>query len=447
MDPKKALVLALFVALAPEASAQNSIFKEAIKMRESVNSSANETFPFISENGQILFFVRDKGKKPGQAMWYSAKNKGKEWKQAIQHLEKWQGKHLEVMGTSKKGRRLFLSTKPASSKDKTKGVSYIEWYKGRWLTPKPLKVVIPSEAVVDGLYINTEEDVLLMSMVDGLSLGKQDLYVSLKDDSGTWGYPIHLGNKINTEGQELSPFLTEDKKILYFSSDGHPGYGNTDIFFTERQDSTWENWSVPINMGDRINSQGNDTYFSITSSQEMYFASDREQADQMDIYYSKVLTPGVPDTAYNIHLPPDTLTVEVDPNQAQSELAKQKSAELVKLETIIVLFNSNSDKFLDLFADKLNKMADYVHKKPSTKIKLAGYTDNLGSKAYNLKLSVKRAGTIKRYLLNKGLDEDEIIVVGYGEANPIAPNDTPSGRYQNRRVEASLIDEESYNRP
>jgi len=71
-------------------------------------------------------------------------------------------------------------------------------------------------------------------------------------------------------------------------------------------------------------------------------------------------------------------------------------------------------------------------------LKLAGYTDNVGSAAYNLKLSQDRADAIKTYLVSKGADTEKIHAEGHGKANPIATNKTAAGRQQNRRVEFSL---------
>jgi OOP family OmpA-OmpF porin len=71
-------------------------------------------------------------------------------------------------------------------------------------------------------------------------------------------------------------------------------------------------------------------------------------------------------------------------------------------------------------------------------LKLAGYTDNVGSAAFNLNLSKNRSEAIKTYLISKGADASLITAEGFGKANPIASNKTASGRQTNRRVEFSL---------
>jgi len=72
---------------------------------------------------------------------------------------------------------------------------------------------------------------------------------------------------------------------------------------------------------------------------------------------------------------------------------------------------------------------------PGIKVEVQGYTDSIGSEEYNLGLSERRAKTVEAYLEGKGIDPNAISAKGYGEANPVASNDTKEGRAQNRRVE------------
>lgn len=95
--------------------------------------------------------------------------------------------------------------------------------------------------------------------------GNGDLYVSELTDKG-WSTPVNLGPVINTSQTDVSPFLAGDGKTLYFSSDGHFGFGDRDMFVSKRQDDSWTNWSKPVNMGKYINTLSADAYFSIPES-------------------------------------------------------------------------------------------------------------------------------------------------------------------------------------
>lgn len=101
-------------------------------------------------------------------------------------------------------------------------------------------------------------------------------------------------------------------------------------------------------------------------------------------------------------------------------------------------FETNKAIILDSSLIYLDELAD-VLLKTNWNLKLNGYTDNVGSESYNLKLSQNRANSVKNYLINKGIDPNKIQATGYGENNPIAPNDTPENKAKNRRVEFIII--------
>ena len=73
-------------------------------------------------------------------------------------------------------------------------------------------------------------------------------------------------------------------------------------------------------------------------------------------------------------------------------------------------------------------------------VEIGGHTDSLGSNAYNQKLSQRRAESVKTYLSERGVDANRMEVKGYGEAEPVAPNDTAEGRELNRRVELKILE-------
>lgn len=98
------------------------------------------------------------------------------------------------------------------------------------------------------------------------------------------------------------------------------------------------------------------------------------------------------------------------------------------------LLTKESKKLLDSIAKILNENNETV-------IEIAGHTDSLGNSRRNQKLSQRRAQSVKRYLVVKGVKEDRLKAVGYGESMPLVPNDTPQNRGINRRVEFKVIGE------
>ena len=117
---------------------------------------------------------------------------------------------------------------------------------------------------------------------------------------------------------------------------------------------------------------------------------------------------------------------------------------VVKEETIVVRdvhFEFNSAKLTAADKDKLNVIAARLKKDAANaQLKVTGYTDSVGNEAYNLKLSKARAQSVVDYLIDSGVPRSQFVsVAGAGESNPVASNQTPEGRAQNRRTEILII--------
>lgn len=113
----------------------------------------------------------------------------------------------------------------------------------------------------------------------------------------------------------------------------------------------------------------------------------------------------------------------------------KKDEEIVKKAYDNLTFASGKDVILESSYSSLNDLAEYLNKIPALSISIEGHTDSQGDEDYNQKLSLSRSNSVKRYLVSKGVDENRIKTVGYGETKPIADNKTPQGREKNRRVE------------
>lgn len=104
--------------------------------------------------------------------------------------------------------------------------------------------------------------------------GGLDIYYSVKDANGNWSKAVNLGNTINTSGNEKSPFIHTDSQTLYFSSDGHIGMGGFDIFYSKQDD--FGKWSMPVNIGFPINTEEDDLGFVVsTDGKKAYFSSNK----------------------------------------------------------------------------------------------------------------------------------------------------------------------------
>jgi outer membrane protein OmpA-like peptidoglycan-associated protein len=107
-----------------------------------------------------------------------------------------------------------------------------------------------------------------------------------------------------------------------------------------------------------------------------------------------------------------------------------------------VLFDSNGDTLKPGADEALTRVAQFMQTQPSTKLRIEGHTDSRGSDSYNDALSQRRAQAVARALMERGVDPSRIQAVGRGMELPVATNDSPAGRQQNRRVELIFSDEQ-----
>ena len=105
-----------------------------------------------------------------------------------------------------------------------------------------------------------------------------------------------------------------------------------------------------------------------------------------------------------------------------------------------VRFESNSDRLRPGAESTLNDAADTLMRNPGLRTEVAGYTDSRGDANYNRGLSERRAKTVRDYLINRGVDASNLSWRGYGEASPIADNETAEGRDLNRRVVLIILE-------
>jgi outer membrane protein OmpA-like peptidoglycan-associated protein len=121
--------------------------------------------------------------------------------------------------------------------------------------------------------------------------------------------------------------------------------------------------------------------------------------------------------------------------QLNSVLATRDSARGLIANMSDVLFKSGSYELLPGARERLAKVSGIVLAYPGLRLAVEGHTDSIGSDEYNRKLSEQRANAVRDYLIQQAIHTDAITAAGFGKGEPVASNDTPEGRQQNRRVE------------
>ena len=104
-----------------------------------------------------------------------------------------------------------------------------------------------------------------------------------------------------------------------------------------------------------------------------------------------------------------------------------------------VTFDTKSAEIKQELYTEINRVAGILNKYPDTLIRVEGHTDNVGSDAYNMDLSKRRAENVKTLLAMRGVAQNRMEVIGFGKTMPIASNNTEAGRQMNRRVEIKIV--------
>lgn len=166
-------------------------------------------------------------------------------------------------------------------------------------------------------FISRDGEYLLFSLEMNSGYGVEDLYVCLLDQEGNWSEPKNLGRMINTDKQELTPFIAGDNKTLYFATNARGGMGSFDIYTATRLDESWRSWSKPENLGSFVNSEGAETSFMFNEGSEYaYFISTQNSDGYGDIKRVRIYpTP--------FGLPSDSILS--DPIKIEEKIAYEKS--------------------------------------------------------------------------------------------------------------------------
>jgi len=304
------------------------------------------------------------------------------------------------------------------------------------------------------------------------SIGGTDIYVVDVKSDGTYSSPKNLGKNVNTQGKEMFPYLTDDN-LIYYSSDGRSGKGGLDIFANRMYDTTI---SRALNLGAPVNSASDD-FALILKDGKGYFSSSRAEGKGDDDIYSfltneplniectqeligivkdkdsqKIIAgaeiklldaagivletvtsdengvyhftvkcnatykiTGDKETFQNDER--DLITVNdivEKPIEVNLVLAPEVIANKINIENIY--FNLDKSNIRKDAAAELDKLVQIMKDNPDFIIEAGSHTDSRQTKAYNNRLSTRRAKSTVRYIVSKGISRKRITAKGYGES-------------------------------
>ncbi len=380
---------------------------EIEKLPAEVNSNYEDIKPFTSPNGDSLFFIKSYspenigGEHAGEDLWLSIFSENSGWSKATNSFGYKNSPAPDIfIGLSSDNKILYTIDYVQSGKNRlVKLNQYNLQQKSKVVSNKYLPLDIDDN--YHDMYLNPDGNILIISMNAINSLGREDLYFSIMDEQTIWSKPTNLGININSRGYEISPFLNDNSKILYFSSNGHIGLGDADIFFSQRLDESWLNWSKPKNMSAPINSPYFDAYFFKNKKNEIFLSSNRN-SQYADIYKLTIKEN-------------DFGNVEITDNNLMENSSSKTNSKSEVIETQTIYFDLDKSK---PNSDELEKLAIMALKikdaNPHNHFIINGYTDNSGKKSYNKKLSEKRARFVYKFLNKNGIDENILSMNGKG---------------------------------
>lgn len=321
------------------------------------------------------------------------------------------------------------------------------------------------------------------------TLGGQDIWKVEVKGGDSYGEPVNLGPKVNTEGKESFPYITDDNK-LYFSTDRPGGLGGLDVFVIDFNKGT-----EAKNVGAPVNTAKDDFAFSFNTTKNIgFFSSNRSGIDKLylatpvcgveaaivarDAKTGKVLpgarvaildernnvietrTAGADgkvdysidcNKAYTIQATAEGYVTNTFPIAKTNGGTVNVNADLQPIETIItekevvlnnIYFEFNKSNVTKEAALELDKAVEAMKANPTMVIMVKAHTDNRGSDKYNMTLSNARAKSTVQYIISRGIDKSRISGEGYGESQPkvdCKENCTEEQHAQNRRSEFLIV--------
>lgn len=299
--------------------------------------------------------------------------------------------------------------------------------------------------------------------------GGKDIWFMNKGRGDGWDEPINLGPQINTEFDEMFPYIHEDDNTLYFASDGHPGMGGLDVFYS---DGSGTEWSQPVNMKFPINSGADDFAFIANARKDKGFLStNRPGGRGSDDIWQWVLTPlqfnlsgqvyddstrralsgaevklifvedksyieAITDNRgmytfklregvdYKIEVTRkeyfgDDTSLTTKGFDVSKDFVINIPLKAVPIEEVTlndILYDFNSDKLTPTSKENLKVLIAMMKKSENLVIAINSHTDSRGSDEYNLDLSQRRAQSVVNYLIENGIDSVRLQAKGFGES-------------------------------
>ncbi|MEZ4891489.1 MAG: OmpA family protein [Saprospiraceae bacterium] len=431
---------------------------EAVPL-EGVNTRENEGAQSISPDGTWLVFTacnREGDGSKGSCDLYWSQYKNAKWTTPVPFSSAINSGNWEAQPTIGADNKTLIFSKGSGGPNSPIALYETVRQKGGvWTRPQKLPPQINVGGKVHTPFLHPDGQTLYFSSDSLPGMGGSDIFYVRRDLNGEWGSPVNIGYPINTKGEEGMIVVSLDGKTAYYASDKPGGAGGLDIYSFELpvaarpRPVTYARAHVVdaitgypvVSKVDFIDLKTGESYVSRNTDTEgnalVCLPAGRDYALNVSktnyLFYSDNFN--LTDVA--TFEKPFTLNIELQPINSDSNNIKPAGpAKPIVLRN--VFFETGSATLASASTAELEQLANLLTDIPRIRIQINGHTDNVGNVQDNQKLSEQRAKAVHDFLIEKGIEASRLRFKGFGESKPVASNDNPEGRAQNRRTEFEL---------
>ena len=339
---------------------------------------------------------------------------------------------------------------------------------GKWGEPKNLGANVNTPMWEGVAFIHSDGVTMYFSSNGRGGFGNADIFQTQLNPDRSWSEPVNMGGLVNSPYNDIYFTVPASGDLAYFSSSSEEGFGREDLYAIPKQmifksrdyivvrgKVTNADTGAPVaamlttgggteKVPQTTSNPGTGNYtlrlkigstYAITASAQGFLdntsALNLTVADPFHI------------VTHNIQHKPVGMVAEAAPPQVTEEALPEDAEEILieggRLVVRNVLFDFDKYDLKSTAIPILERLVEFMNKNSQVRIKVDGFADSIGSEDYNLRLSIKRAEAVKRYMVLRGVAAVRIVTEGHGEANLVAQDDPKTGNEKNRRVEFSLV--------
>ena len=486
-------------------SIENPVGFDPSNLGDHINSPDDEYWPTPTLDGQHLVFTRlmkDSVHRPHEDFFMADLDSLKWDAEPIEEVNTMDNEGAQTLSADSK--IMFFTACNRPDGFGSCDIFFSRFLNGKWTEPRNAGEPLNTRAWEAQPSLSSDNHFLYFSSNRPGGKGKKDIwriefFGFSESGNPSWGKPENL-DAINTEGDEISPFIHANNRNFYFASDTHIGMGGLDLFSCLIDEngtiSEMKNMGYPINtykddMGLTISSIGDIAYFSsaretdrgldifsfnldrglqpqpvtyvkatirnkktkepIAASIELVnlnSGNEKSQIQKADENGEAMLAlPLRRNYAFNVsedgYLFYSESMLLANENKISEPIVLNIDLEPIEVGAQMELYNiyyeTDSFRILSQSEPELNKLVEFMTQNPDLRVEIQGHTDSTGNPESNMELSKRRAKSVVDYLVEHNISVSRLEFGGYGDTRPIATNETPEGRRQNRRTTIKII--------